>query len=74
MGTQLQFERNVAAALADEADLRARRPRLEARAALMAALRQWFREAGFLEVESPVRLPCPALEDYIDAVPSGGGH
>ncbi len=74
MGTQLQFERNVAAAQADEADLRARRPCLEARAVMMSALRQWFREAGFLEVESPVRLPCPALEDYIDAVPSGKGQ
>ena len=38
---------------------------------MMSALRQWFAKENFLEVESPVRLPAPALEDYIDAVESG---
>jgi len=33
--------------------------------------RQFFTDRGFLEVETPVRLPAPALEDYIDAEPAG---
>ena len=73
MSTPLHFEHNLAAAAEDAASLGARRARLEARAAMMSALRGWFASEGFLEVESPVRLDCPALEDYIDAVPSGSG-
>ena len=53
--------------------LQGRKERLWQRARMMEALRAWFREEGFLEVESPVRLPAPALEDYIEAVEAGQG-
>jgi len=48
------------------------RPRLEARARILAAVRGWFAGRGFLEVETPVRIAAPAPERHIDAVPSGG--
>ncbi|NMA21352.1 MAG: EF-P lysine aminoacylase GenX [Lentisphaerae bacterium] len=41
------------------------------RARMLSSIRQWFEDAGFLAVETPVRLPAPALEDYIEAEPSG---
>ena len=70
----LQFDRDFAAAQADAAKLASRRPRLEARAKMMSALRTWFAQNDFLELESPVRIPAPALEDYIDAVEAGAGR
>ena len=36
------------------------------RAALYAALRRWFAQAGFLEVETPLMVPRPGLEPHID--------
>lgn len=33
----------------------------------MAAIRQFFREHGYLEVETPIRMPAPAPEAHIDA-------
>lgn len=51
--------------------LRHIRPVLELRARLFAACRAFFAERDFLAVETPVRLPAPALEDYIEAEPSG---
>lgn len=41
------------------------------RARARRAIRAFFEARGFLEVESPVRIPAPALELHIDAVPSG---
>ena len=38
---------------------------------MLSSIRQWLEDAGFLAVETPVRLPAPALEDYIEAEPSG---
>jgi len=38
------------------------------------AIRRFFLEAGFLEVETPVRLEVPAMELHIDAEPSGAGY
>ena len=70
----IHFERDLSAARADAAQLTAKRPRLAARARLMQALRNWFAQHDFLEVESPVRLSAPALEDYIDAVEAGAGR
>ncbi len=56
----------------DEIDeLKCKRKRLEARAALLHAIREFFDCYDFLEVETPVRLTAPALEDYIEAEPSG---
>jgi lysyl-tRNA synthetase class 2 len=51
--------------------LRAARPVFEARARLVDAVRSFFKSRGYLEVETPVRLPVPALELHIDALPSG---
>jgi lysyl-tRNA synthetase class 2 len=47
------------------------RPVLELRARVLTALGEFFRTRDFLQVETPVRVPAPALEDYIDAEPSG---
>lgn len=39
---------------------------------MIDAVRGFFRQAGFLEVETPVRIPAPAPEVHIDAQESGG--
>jgi len=44
---------------------------VEIRARLLQAVRAWFRDHGFLEVDTPVRVRTPALERHIDAIPSG---
>lgn len=41
------------------------------RARLIAGVRAYFDAAGFLDVETPVRIPAPAPEANIDAQPSG---
>ena len=51
--------------------LRRKRPALELRARVVAALRGFFADHGFLEVETRVRLRAPALETHIDAEPAG---
>jgi len=48
-------------------ELAARRPFLEARAALLREVRGFFAEAGFLEVETPRLVVCPGLEPHLDA-------
>ena len=58
---------------ADPETLRAMRRALELRAQLNDAIRRFFRERGFLEVETPVRLPANAPEANIDAVPADSG-
>ncbi len=62
---------DLAAASAERADLASRRPVMELRAKMHASIRRFFERDGFLEVFTPVRIPVPALEDYIEAVPSG---
>lgn len=59
---------------AEAARLRAARPALEARSALLSAIRGLFLARGFLEVETPVRIPTPALELHIDAEPAGQAY
>jgi elongation factor P--(R)-beta-lysine ligase len=44
---------------------------LEVRSRLLMALRTFFYDHDYLEVETPVRLKYPALEDYIDAEQAG---
>jgi lysyl-tRNA synthetase class 2 len=44
---------------------------LELRAAIMAVIRHYFTERGYLEVETPCRIPAPAPEANIEAEPSG---
>ncbi|MCE1226206.1 MAG: EF-P lysine aminoacylase GenX [Geobacteraceae bacterium] len=43
---------------------------LHSRAQVLQAIRQFFSEQGFLEVETPVRIPANAPEEYIDPVPT----
>jgi lysyl-tRNA synthetase class 2 len=52
----------------------AARETLEARARILRAVRAWFEEQGFLEVETPARVRSPGQEVHIDAVPAGAGH
>jgi lysyl-tRNA synthetase class 2 len=50
----------------------ARRKRaLQQRAQILQAIRNFFVVQGYLEVETPHRIPAPAPESHIDAVPSG---
>lgn len=55
----------------DNARLQGLRPALELRSRVLNAIRTFFLERGFVEVETPVRLPTPALELNIDAEPAG---
>jgi lysyl-tRNA synthetase class 2 len=53
------------------------RPRLgllQARAVALAALRRFFAERDFLEVETPLLVPSPGLELHLDAVAAGTGY
>ena len=42
-----------------------RRGLLEARARIMVGLRQWFDQAGFLEVETPALQVSPGMETHL---------
>jgi len=46
-------------------------PHLETRSRVLRAVREFFYACDFVEVETPVRIPAPALETHIDAPPSG---
>lgn len=48
-----------------------RKENLQRRAWILQGIRQFFIEGGYLEVETPYRIPTPAPESYIDAVVSG---
>jgi lysyl-tRNA synthetase class 2 len=50
------------------------RGNLERRAHLLAAVRDFFRLAGYLEVETPVRIPAPAPEAHIDPLGAAGWY
>ncbi len=47
------------------------RPALEKRSLIIGAVKKHFCDQGFLEVETPARIPSPAPELHIDAEPSG---
>lgn len=47
-----------------------RRPALEKRAQILQVVRKFFQERGYLEVETPYRIPAPAPESHIDPIPS----
>ncbi len=47
------------------------RPRIEQRAEIVFAVREYFRREGFTEVTTPVRIPSPAPELHINAIQSG---
>src|SRR3989339_1196086 len=48
-----------------------KKPALVMRSRVVKAVRDFFVERGFIEIETPSRIPVPALELNIDAVPSG---
>ncbi len=50
------------------------RANLERRARLLDAVRVFFQSAGYLEVETPVRIPAPAPEAHIDPEASDGWY
>lgn len=47
------------------------KPVLRVRSQVLQAIRRFFLERDFIEVDTPVRIPAPALETHIHAVPSG---
>ena len=51
--------------------MQALQPALKFRSLVLASIRDWFNQSGFTEIETPVRLPAPALELHIDAEPAG---
>lgn len=53
---------------------RSRMNNIAARARALAAVRGFFAERGFLEVETPLLVPSPGLEIHLDAVAAGGGY
>ncbi len=50
--------------------LSAKRDKLAARARIISEIRKFFDKEGYLEVETPLRIPAPAPELHIDALPS----
>lgn len=44
---------------------------LKLRSEILQAIRSFFIDRDFIEVETPIRIPAPALEPHIDAEPSG---
>lgn len=51
-----------------------RRPFLQARAAILRAVRGWFEAQGFTEVEPALIVPSPGAETHIEAVAADGGY
>ncbi len=51
--------------------LAGRKTALRQRARIIGNIRQFFNGRGYLEVETPHRIPAPAPESHIDPVPSG---
>lgn len=52
--------------------LTAKKTALRRRAAIIQAIRRYFIEKGYLEVETPYLIPAPAPELHIDAIRAGG--
>jgi lysyl-tRNA synthetase class 2 len=50
--------------------LASRKKALQTRAAIVRAIRSFFLQRDYLEVETPHRIPVPAPESHIDAVPA----
>jgi lysyl-tRNA synthetase class 2 len=57
--------------LDDNFNLARKKEALHLRARLIQNIRLFFIEHGFLEVETPLRIPSPAPEEHIEAFPSG---
>ncbi|MBW2673724.1 MAG: EF-P lysine aminoacylase GenX [Deltaproteobacteria bacterium] len=54
--------------------LTTKRSALQIRAAMIRAIRRFFTDRDFIEVETPCRIPGPAPECHIDAIPSDGWY
>ncbi len=52
--------------------LAGKRPFLELRSAALQAIRAFFLDDDFIEIQTPLRTPAPAPEPHIDAVPADG--
>jgi lysyl-tRNA synthetase class 2 len=52
--------------------LASRKKALQTRAAILQAVRGFFLQRDYLEVETPQRIPAPAPESHIDAIPADG--
>jgi elongation factor P--(R)-beta-lysine ligase len=59
--------------LQERATLTAKKPNLRLRAGLNQAIRHFFTEKDYLEVETPILIPAPAPELHIDAIRAGDG-
>jgi lysyl-tRNA synthetase class 2 len=55
----------------DNFDLARKAQALGLRAKLIQSIRHFFLQQNFLEVETPLRIPAPAPEEHIGAIPSG---
>ncbi len=53
------------------ADLFAKGTRLKARARIHQAVRSFFLERAFVECDTPVKVPCPGMEPYLDTFAAG---
>jgi len=53
---------------------RAMNAHLRTRSSVLQAVRRFFLDRGFVEVETPVRVRCPAMEPHIDAVAADGWY
>jgi lysyl-tRNA synthetase class 2 len=51
-----------------------RKKNLALRSRILYAIRHYFLAEGFMEVETPNRIPAPAPEAHIDAQPAGGWY
>ncbi|MCU0596059.1 MAG: EF-P lysine aminoacylase EpmA [Desulfobacterota bacterium] len=64
---------NDPSSLRERETLAAKKPNLRLRAGLNQAIRRFFTERGYLEVETPILIPAPAPELHIDAIRAGDG-
>jgi len=64
---------NDLSSLQERETLAAKKPSLWLRAGLLRAVRHFFTEKNYLEVETPYLLPAPAPELHIDAIRAGDG-
>lgn len=48
-----------------------RKEALRGRSSIIQEIRRFFIKEGYLEVDTPLRIPAPAPESHIDAIPSG---
>ncbi|HHO52719.1 MAG TPA: EF-P lysine aminoacylase GenX [Deltaproteobacteria bacterium] len=49
-----------------------RAERCRARGRALAALRRWFEAHGYLEIQTPVLVPSPAMEEHLSPIEAGG--